>query len=167
MANDPTYDRLIEASWRRDLTPAEQSELRAWLAQHPEAQAQWEAEAALNDVLVKLPSTPVATNFTARVLQAVEREVVATGRRTAPGWLVWQWWPRWLPKAAFAALVLGAGLFSYHKVQAARRAEIAWSVATVSGVSSLPSAETLKDFDAIWALDQSPPADEELLTLFK
>ena len=74
MTNDPIFERWRERSWRRKLTSAEQAELRAWLAAHPEAQAEWEAEMALNDVLDQLPDAPVASNFTARAVAAVERE---------------------------------------------------------------------------------------------
>ncbi len=81
MSNDPTYNRLRELSWRRKLTGAEEAELRAWLAAHPDAQADWEAEAGLNAALGRLPDAPVPSNFTARVLQAVEREAAAELRR--------------------------------------------------------------------------------------
>jgi len=43
---------------------------------------------------------------------------------------------------------------------------LAQSVVTVSGVASLPGPKILKDFEAIRALDQTPP-DVELLRLLK
>ena len=46
-------------------------------------------------------------------------------------------------------MVVGAGCVSYHQVQAAHRKKLAESVAVVSAVSSLPSPDILKDFDAI------------------
>jgi hypothetical protein len=55
MTNDSTCERWRELSWRRDLTPAEQAQLRVWLAGHPEALADWQAEAALNRALDQLP----------------------------------------------------------------------------------------------------------------
>ena len=61
---------------------------RAHLAAHPEAQADWEAEAGLNDALGRLPDVAVSSNFTARVLQAVEREIaplVLTGPPSVTG----------------------------------------------------------------------------------
>jgi len=36
MNPDSTYQRLREIGWRRPLTEAEQAELRAWLAAHPD-----------------------------------------------------------------------------------------------------------------------------------
>ena len=43
MNPDPVYQRLRETGWRRPLTAAEQAELRAWLAAHPEQQADAES----------------------------------------------------------------------------------------------------------------------------
>jgi hypothetical protein len=167
MKNDPYYHNLLEISWRRKLTEAEQAQLRAWLAAHPEKQADWEVEAGLNAALGRLPDALVPTNFASRVMQAVQRE--KTGHRQ-PSLVLsrfWLWRLRWLPRAAFAAFLLGVALFSYREVRAARRAEIARSVAAIGSVPSLPSPQILKDFDAIWAMDPSPPPDEELLMLLK
>lgn len=166
MSDDPRYNRLREQSWRRQLTDPEQAELRAWLSAHPEAQADWEAEAGLNASLSRLPDAPVSGNFTARVLQAVEHEATAGLRRREGRWLVWPW-RRWLPKVAFAVVIVGAGFVSYQKVEAANRRKLAESVAVVSSVSSLPSSDILKDFDAIRALNSTPPPDEELLMVFQ
>ncbi len=167
MITDPIYQRLLEVSWRRQLTPAEEAELQAWLAAHPEAQAEWEAEAGLNQALNQLPPVPVASNFTARVLQAVERETAAESPAPGLRWRSWRWQLRWLPRAAFAGLVLWLGLFSYHQVQAARRTDMMRSVAAVAGVSSLPEPEILKDFEAIRVLQPTPPADLQLLMLME
>jgi len=162
MTNDPINDPLRELSWRRKLTRAEEASLRTWLAAHPEAQADWEAEAGLNAALGRLPDVPVPGNFTARVLRAAEREAAAELRRS--GWK-WGGWPRlrWLPKVAFAAVILGAGLVSYRQLQAARLREYAHSVAAVSNVSSLPGPEILEDFDAIRVSNPTPLPDEQLL----
>ena len=164
MSNDPTYNRLRELSWRRKLTEAEQAELRAWLAAHPEARADWEAEAGLEAALGRLPDAPVPGNFTARVLQAVEREGAAELRR--PEWRM-HWWLRWLPKTALAASVVAAGLVSYLLVQKAERQRLVESVAVVADVSSLPNPEVLQDFDAIRVSNPTVTPDEELLAALK
>jgi hypothetical protein len=166
MTDDPIYNSLRELSWRRKLTSAEEAQLRAWLAAHPEAQADWDAEAGLNAALGRLPDAPMPSNFTARVLQAAEREAAAERRR--PGW-AWGTWPRlrWLPKTAFAAVILGAGLISYHQFEATRLRQCANSVKAVSDVSSLPGPEALRDFDAIRASDPTALPDEQLLTALK
>ena len=166
MTNDPIYNRLRELSWRRRLTAPEEAELRAWLAAHPEARAEWEAEAGLNATLSRLPDAPVSGNFTARVLQAVEREAVADLQPREGRWLTWPW-RRWLPRLAFATVIVGAAFVSYQKVDASSRRKLAESVAMVSSVSSLPSPDILKDFDAIQALNLTPPPDEELLLVFQ
>jgi hypothetical protein len=166
MTNDPIYNHLREVSWRRELSSAEEAELRNWLAAHPEAQADWQAEAGLNAGLGRLPDAPVPSNFTARVLQAVEREAVAELRRPQGKWLTWLWL-RWLPKAAFAAIIVGVGLLSFHQVQAAHRKRLVESVAAVSAVSSLPGSDILSDFDAIRALNPPPAPDEQLLAVLQ
>jgi anti-sigma factor RsiW len=167
MTNDPTYDRLRELSWRQKLTAGEASELRAWLAAHPEAAADWEAEAGLNEALAQLADAPVPSNFTARVLQSVEREGALRLRRQRRKWQVWPRW-RWLPKLAVAAVVVITGLLSFEQAtRAARRAEYAKSVAVVSGVASLPGPDVLQDFDAIRASNPTPAADEDLLAALK
>jgi hypothetical protein len=164
MTNDPLFQQWRETSWRRKLTDAEAAQLRAWLAAHPEEQADWEAEAGLNEVLDRLPVAPVASNFTARVLQAVERERAAASRSHKPSG--WQPWKRWLPRMAVAAVVVGAGLFSRHEVLLAQRTKLVQSVKVVANVSLLPSPAILEDFDAIQRLTPRPAADEQLLALF-
>ena len=166
MSNDPIYNHLRELSWRRKLTNAQEAELRAWLANHSEAQADWDAEAGLNAALGRLPDVPVPSNFTARVLQAAQREAAAGLRQREGKWRGWLRL-RWLPKAAFAVMLVGAGLVSYHQVQAAHRKNLAQSVAAVSAVSSLPSPDILKDFDAIRASNPTPGPDEQLLAVLQ
>jgi anti-sigma factor RsiW len=164
MKNDPLYQRLLERSWRRELTETEAAELRAWLAVHPEAQADWTLEEGLNSALRGLPNAPVSSNFTALVMQAVEREAA----RARPS--IWRrWQPRllWIPRIALAAVVVESGLLSYHHFQRTQRVQYAESVVTVSEVASLPGPEILENFDAIRAMKQSPPADEELIALLK
>src|ERR1035441_8301460 len=104
MTDDPIYNRLRELSWRRKLTNAEEAQLRALLAAHPEAQADWDTEASLNAALGRLPDVPVTSNFTARVLQQVEREAATELRQGEPKWQFWRRL-RWLPKVAFATIV--------------------------------------------------------------
>ena len=165
MVNDPFDLPLREQAWRRKLTPAEEEQLRAWLAAHPEARTDWQHEAALNEALAALPNVPVPGNFTARVLQSVAGDAEAEARRGPSGWF---WRPRiWLPRVAFAAVLVTVGLASYHRVTVARRVKLAQSVVAVSDVSSLPSPEILTNFDAILALNQAPAADEQLLALMK
>jgi anti-sigma factor RsiW len=163
MANDPIYNQLRERSWRQRLTGAEEAQLRAWLAAHPEAQADWEAEAGLNAALGRLPDVPVPSNFTTRAVQAAEREAAAGLGQ--PGWKWWGW-PRlrWLPRVALTATLVSAGVVSCLVIQDVQRKNLGEGVAVVSMVSSLPGPDILKDFDAIRASNPTPTADEKLLT---
>jgi anti-sigma factor RsiW len=166
MTNDPISDQLRELSWRRQLTGAEEEQVRAWLAAHPEARADWEVEAGLNAALSRLPDVPVPSNFTARVVQAAEREAAA-GRRQ-PGW---KWGDllrlRWLPRMALTASVASAVLVSCLVVQDAQRKRLGVSVAVVSTVPALPSPDILKDYDAIRAANPTVTADEKLLAVLQ
>jgi anti-sigma factor RsiW len=164
--NDPFFNRLCEAARRRDLTASEQAELRAWLEQHPEAHADWEAERQLNSALGRLPDVPVATNFTARVLQEIERDAAVVTRPGA-GWS----WRRLFPRAAFAAVgalalvaAIALGFRQRERIEARRMAQ---SVVVVSAVSALPSPEALQDFDAILQLSPGPRPDTALLALLE
>ena len=165
MNDDLIYQRLRESAWRRKLTDAEQSELHAWLAAHPAARADWESEAALSELLARLPDSPVPSNFTARVLQAVARDAAAKDRERAPRW-VWTWRVL-VPRTAVTVFLVGAGLFAYQRHALAQRVELAQSVATVADVRSLPSPQFLQDFDAICRLPPMPPADNDLIALMK
>jgi hypothetical protein len=168
MTSDPRYNHLREQSWRRKLTIAEEAELRVWQSNHPDAQPDSEAEAALTEMLGHLPEAPVPSNFTARVLQAIEPEETGKVRQDRARWRDWLILHRWLPRLAFGCLLVGTGLFSYrhHYVGTVQRLEDVRSVRTVSAVSSLPSPEILKDFEAVRALRRTGP-DEELLALLQ
>src|SRR5205809_534933 len=133
--NESDYNQLLEQSWRRKLTPAEEAELRAWLAPHPESRTDWESERHLTSLLGRLDNAPVPSNFTARVLQAVERDGAV--RQAAPKR---EWFLRsFLPRAAAAMVVAGAGVLTYQGHLTAKRAAIVQSVKLVSNVPSLPS----------------------------
>src|SRR4051794_15470368 len=118
--NEFDYKSLREKSWRRKLTAAEEASLRAWLTEHPEAQADWELESSLTAALDKLPDAPVPSNFTARVMQALAREDAAAVRRPSTNRLRW-FLRSLLPKAAVAAVIFGAGVLTYHEHKVAQR----------------------------------------------
>ena len=67
MKHDSVHERLREILWRRPLTAAEAAELRAWLAAHPDAAADWATEQQLSRAVRRLADAPVPSNFTARV----------------------------------------------------------------------------------------------------
>ena len=151
---------LLVESWRRGLTPGEKARLQAFLAEQPGRATDWERETALNDTLNRLPAAPVASNFTALVMQAVERE----SKRTEPqagesfGWLA-----RWLRRpasglawAAALALLAWSGYEQFHARPAREQAkQLSLIMKTVA-----PEAGVFGDFDAIQRL---PAADDEEL----
>ena len=167
MTKDPLYEQLREISWRRKLTTTEQAQLSAFLAEHPEAQADWDSEAGLSEALSGLADVPVASNFTARAVAAAQSSEAGSKSGEAFGWQHAPWWHRWLPKAALAAVVVGAGLLSYNHLQQSHRAEVVRSLTAVSQIPSVPSPDILKDFDTIAAMSVTPPADEELLKVMQ
>src|SRR5437879_11312119 len=118
--NNPLFEKFREISWRRALTDAERTELNAWLETNPEFRAEWEAEMGLSASLARLPEPAVPSNFTARVLQEIERETPAESRsQPAAGW--WQTFARkarWMMGTSFAAIAVILGFAIYgHQVQ--------------------------------------------------
>ena len=160
--NEFDYNLLREKGWRHKLTATEEASVRAWLAQHPESKVDWELESHLSDALWKLPDAPVPSNFTARVLQAVDREKAAVGR-PSPNRITW-FLRLILPRAAVAAVMLGAGLL-YHEHTTAKRAELVQGVKIAAEVPSLLSPQILQDFDTIRRINPGP--DQELIALMK
>ena len=167
MAQDCSDHSLRETNWQRRLTPAEEAELNAWLATHPEAASDWQEELALTEALHRLPDVPLASNFTARVVDAAMRDAVAETRKRS--WLDLRSWSiaRWLPRLAFGLVIGAAGFFSFQQLHEVQYGKMAQSVSVLSEVASVPGPEALRDFEAIRVLDASPAADEELLRLFR
>lgn len=167
MAQDSSNHPLQEASWQRRLTRSERAELDAWLATHPEVARDWQEELALTEALHRLPDVPLASNFTARVVDAARREAAARAQNRS--WLDFGNWSltRWLPRVAFALVIGAAGFFSFQQLHEVQHQKMARSVSVLSEVASVPGPEALQDFEAIRVLDVSPAADEELLRLLQ
>ena len=162
--NDHNLQRLREISWQRPLTQTEAAELATLLGAHSQARLEWETEQQLNAALHRLPDTPVPSNFTALVLQRIESD---TTTRKAAGRPVWEWSWRWMPKAAIAAVVLGAGLLLFEQQRAAERRLLSQSVAAFPAMNSMPAMEVLQDYDIIRRLGRAPAPDEELIALLQ
>ena len=165
MATDP-FEKARELNWRRKLNAAEEAQLQAWLSEHPDSLAAWETELALSEALARMPDAPVSSNFTSRVLRAAELDAANLERARGSKILFRQFWLRWVPGIAGAALVLGVGLISYHEIQESHRIQLVRSVSTLEA-ASLPSPQVLEDFDAIHAMSKRPMPDEELLRLLQ
>jgi anti-sigma factor RsiW len=161
--NESEYQALVEASWRRPLTADEQIRLETWVAGHPEARSTWESEASLNRLLNQLPEAPVASNFTARVLQAVDRELATKARRPAPLSRLTQWFRRPIPRVGWALLLLCAAWFGYYQHQTNVHNDMAKGFSVLANVATLSDPAVLQDFEAIHRLGQAAPSDDEEL----
>ncbi len=159
--NQSEFDNLLQTARERDLTDGELARLERWLAANPAEWAEWEV---LDHLLAALPDTPVATNFTARVLDEVR---CAEAAQPAIGQA---WWRRLLvPQfrpiqiAAAAMLVMVIGGIGYQSYLNQSRAEMAASVASIAEFTP----GFLADFEAIEAIAQADPIDEELWAALK
>jgi hypothetical protein len=154
MENDPS--NLRESLWRRKPADAE----RAKLSAEPDLAA----EARLTAALAKTPNVPVASNFTARVMDAIEREEQLAARARG-----WRWsWRFMFPRVAMAAAVLVfSGVSIQHYEANSYRHEMIRTVVMVTGDKSAPSVDVLKDFDVIQRMSQSAHADGDLLAAFQ
>ena len=168
------FNQLLDAATRRQLTAAEEDQLRVCLAEDPSAKAVWEDQMALSRLLGGLPDAPLSTNFTAQVLQSLERD--ARKRLSRARWIFrWPGLRRPARPFAIACLVLALGAVGYWQQRTLRRgkmalalAHVARSVETVSQVAPLPPVEMWQDYEPISRLDQTrPQADEELLDVLK
>jgi hypothetical protein len=163
--NDSEYNELRTASWQRPLAPAEQARVQAYLADRPEARADWDDDAALTRQLQELPDAPLPSNFTALVLQAIDAERAEQPGAKAHDW----WWPAWLsrfaPRIAVAALAVtlsAASLLKYEQIHT--RKQVADAVERFVKVTNLPGPEVLEDFDAIQHLQPASfSTDNDLL----
>lgn len=164
--NDSSSQRLREAGWRRPLTAAEQAELRAWLATQSEARSEWETETRLNQALQKLPDAAVPSNFTARVLQAIEREEAGAESKRARVWRALDW-RGWLPRTAAATFAVAAVLVSLQLHHSSSQAKMGESLAAISTVAPVFPPESAADFDSIRRLSPAPGADTEILALLQ
>jgi hypothetical protein len=117
----------------------------------------------LRKLLSRLPDAPVASNFTARVMQAVELEESRRARKWSFAWN----WHALPPRIAVASVVvLFAGLMLQHYELNVRRTALIKNVALVAE-TPMPGLDALKNFDTIQRMSQPAHADEELLALMQ
>ncbi len=115
----------------------------------------------LRGLLSRLPDAPVASNFTARVMQTVELEA---SRPSRPRLFSAVDWRALLPRFAVAAVVIMAAGLVFQRYEAnAHRGQMARNIALVA--SAMPSVEALQNFDAIRRMSQPVHADDGLLAL--
>ena len=161
--NQPEFENLLETVHARDLTDAELAKLEHWLAANPDERDEW---VALDRLLVALPDAPVATNFTSRVLDKVRRAETARQALDQAWWrklLAPQFSPIQIASAAALAMVVVVGYQSYLN---RNRAEMAASLHAVATIAEMAPG-LLRDFEAIEAIRQADPIDEELWAALK
>ena len=150
MKNDSSDSRV--ALWRKNLSPAEHGALKG----SPEL----EVEARLTAALSKIPDTQVPSNFTARILAAVDLEENRTVR--SRDWTLN--WRRLWPRVAVAAVVLiFAGVSIQRYETQTHRISLAKNVVRLASSQPLPSIEVLENLDAIQRMNLPARADGELL----
>jgi len=169
--NDAAFNQLLDTALRRKLTAEEEARVQTCLARDPRARAVWEEEMALSRLLNGLPDAPLASNFTAQVLQAVERDSRRRRRTSKP--FRWLGLRRPTQQWAAACLLVVLALLSYWRFESVRREKMALALhklaphfETPSTVVALTPVELWNNFDAI---NRLPPTqtDEELLSVLK
>jgi hypothetical protein len=150
MNNQP--DNPNEPLWRRKLSKAERAGLHA--------QPVLELESRLTDALASLSEAPVPSNFTARVLAAVELEEMRSARPRG-----WHWnWRLLMPRIAVTAAVLVLAGISLQRYETnSYRIALAKKIALVAVAQPPPSLDALENLDVIQRISQPAHADGELL----
>lgn len=163
--NDVRKDELIRLNMQRELTPEEESRLESWLACHPECRTPWEEERALSRALRSLADVSVSSNFTSRVLQAVDSQDRHDQRERGGRMRIRNLWPR-LVWGTLAVLLTAVGAHTYRVVQRNRVVSVLSVASQVSGeLTEIPEPDlVLQDFEAIHRLPRTAtPSDDELL----
>ena len=161
--NDAEYRELVETSWRRTLNEDEQARLQGWLTVNPQAQADWEDETILNQTLARLPDPPVSSNFTALVMQEIDREEAAALRPRTFLDRLQEVFRQRAPRVAWALALAMVVWLGVRQHQRASRHELATGLATLVNVAAVPDPKALQDMDAIQQLSyRAAPEDEEI-----
>jgi len=114
----------------------------------------------LRGLLSRLPGPIPASNFTARVLQAIELEELRRSRSRFFSWRIL------VPRAAFGAFVVLAAAWGVHEhTLSIQRRALARNVFEIVQTRPVPSVDALNNFDVIQRMSQPVRADDELLAL--
>ena len=154
--NESEFNELLELSWRRPLNSVEEARLQRYLSEHPEAQRLWDSEATLSQFLADLPAAPLSSNFTARVLQALDLDLAQAARQRSRSW----WRGSW-PRLAWATSFLALSFLAYVQFDKHNEKELQRDIATLT--TAMPAEpRVLQDFETIRRLGQAPVVDETL-----
>src|SRR5215469_8076899 len=99
-----------------------------------------DAQRQVRGLLTRLPDVPVASNFTARVMQAIELDTMRQSRWRLFGWH----WRVIIPRTAVATVIVGLASFTVYQHEInVQRVSLAKSAALVAS-QPMPSVEALK-----------------------
>jgi hypothetical protein len=111
--------------------------------------------------LSRLPDVPVPSNFTARVMNAIDLAEAAEARNTGSGFRWRLLWPRLVGATAICLLT---GVLAIHQFGTSHQpALLAKNLAQVASAPTQPSVEALENWDAIQVMSHPASADGELL----
>jgi hypothetical protein len=120
-----------------------------------------DAQRQMRGLLTRLPDVPVASNFTARVMQTIELEEMRQSHWRLFGWR----WRVIIPRTAAATVIVGLASFTIYQHEIyVQQVALAKSAALVAS-QPMPSVDALKNFDAIQRMGQTAHPDNELLAL--
>jgi hypothetical protein len=163
-------NELIDKAMAGRLTVEEQRLWEALLAERPDLEAELEIGRALR----AMPKPPaVASNFTALVMQEINRPGAERGRNWNFNWLGW---PRLMRAAGVAVIAIGIGVQITHQRNVEKQ-QVAQTMKSFTGGLSVVAAKPdvqpqtvvtlLQDFDAIRNLPVSAnDVDTGLLAAF-
>jgi hypothetical protein len=160
-------NQLIDKAMAGRLNAEEQRWWEALLAERPEL----EAELQIGRALQAIPKPPpVSSNFTALVLQEINRAEPEHAR----GWNInWLRWPRLIRAAGVTVVALGVGLQLSHMRRVERQEAALKSfthglnvVAAKTEVRPEAMVTLLNDFEAIRHMPVVSDVDKDLLTAF-
>ncbi len=154
----PELDLLIDLARRRVLTNEERARLNQILEVNPGGWPNRDEELALTGLLDRLPAAPLASNFSARVMQAIELAEADSGRTAKRrSWLNLR---GWMGRLAWSTAAIALSLTSWTQYRTWQRTEYARSITAISEVAAVPSVEMLRDFEVIHTFARVPTAVE-------
>jgi negative regulator of sigma E activity len=118
----------------------------------------------LRELLSRLPDTPVASNFTARVLAAIDHEEAQAAQLRS--WTLN--WRRLWPRVAMVAAILIVAAVGLQRYETdSQRIALAKNVALLAAAQPPPSVDVLVNLDTIQRMSRPAHADGELLAVLQ
>ncbi len=172
--NNRELEKLIELALKGGLDERKEARLLQYFENNPAEQSRIEEDIILGRLLKNLPSIPVSSNFTARVMEAIGKEEAVEEIPVSPqsifSYILHNIVPKFVSICLMLALI-GLGYFSYSE---SKRVKLAGSIAELERVAMLGDKESglpveiFKDFDVIQNINTyNSFVDVELLAALK